>query len=98
MAVFRNCFDLAMKRANLTSLDELDAIAPTRRLPARMTLDDYVGLASQFSFGGHLYSGLPGYATTMGTERAEMIGADFAQSVSPVVVSLRPARATMSPA
>jgi len=26
MEVFRNCFDLAMKRADLTSIDELDAI------------------------------------------------------------------------
>lgn len=57
----------------------LDAIvrqAVPGRVPARMSFDDY--LAQVFSFGGHTYSGIPGYTTTMGTERAETVEANFA--------------------
>lgn len=39
-----------------------------------MTFDDWVNM---FSFDGHSYGPIPGYATTLGTERAEPIEANF---------------------
>lgn len=58
----------------------LDALMPASgRAPARsLSFDDWV----QFVFQGHQYGTLPGFATTMGPEKAERIEANFAGLVT----------------
>ena len=55
----------------------LDALVrqPDQRLAARSSFDDWLNL---FSFNGHMFGAIPGFTTTMGTEKAEAIEANFA--------------------
>ena len=55
-------------------LDALVRQSTAERLPARMSFDDLINL---FNFQGNTYGAIPGFITTMGTQRVESIEANF---------------------